>query len=68
MQHASKEFGGDSKVRRVQVVRNCRPRIVEGCPHTVSAEDQSLRDERILAPRLGFLVAGFPIVAPVGVP
>ena len=68
MQHASKEFSRDSKVRRVQVIRDGRPRIVEGSPHAVSAEDQSLRDKRILAPRLGFLVAGFPIVAPVGVP
>ncbi len=54
-------------MRWISVVWDSMPRIVEGRPHAVGAEDQSLRDKRVLAPRLGFLVAGFPIVAPVGV-
>jgi hypothetical protein len=41
--------------------------VIEGCPHAVGAQDQLLRDERVLAPRFGLFVSCLPIVAPVGV-
>jgi hypothetical protein len=67
VQHTSEEFGGYSEMRRVSVVWNIGTRLVEWCPHAIGAKDQLLRDKRVLTPRFGLLIAGLPIVAPIGV-